>query len=60
MAPSCYICQCYVGKPKSIFRIPGRHDEFCERGKLWLKILDAQEESIDEIRVCSEHFLKSN
>lgn len=58
MAPSCYICN--ASRAKGIFRIPDRHDEYCERGNLWLKILDLKPESIDDIRICSEHFLKSN
>lgn len=60
MAPNCYICNSNVPKTKSIFRIPDRHDEYCERGNLWLKILDADAGCIDKIRICSEHFLKSN
>ncbi len=60
MAPNCYICKSDGAKPKSIFRIPDRHDEFCERANLWLKILDAKAESLDTIRICSDHFLKRN
>lgn len=58
MAPKCYICKRKSTKVTSIFRIPDRHDEYCERGNLWVKILDAEEENINEMRVCSEHFLK--
>lgn len=60
MAPKCYICRSNVPKNRSIFRIPDRNDEFCERSNLWLKILDTEAKNIEEIRICSEHFLESN
>lgn len=59
MSSNCYICRCKIPKTKSIFRIPDRRDEYCERGNLWLKILEAPEELVDRIRICSEHFLNS-
>lgn len=60
MAPICYICDKSVPKTKSIYRIPDRHDEYCDRANLWLKILEADAGSIDNIRICSDHFLQSN
>lgn len=60
MAPICYICNRSAPKTKSIYRIPNRNDKYCGRGELWLKILDADAGCIDNIRICSDHFSKSN
>lgn len=43
----------------SLYRIPDRNDEYCERAGLWLKILDESPQNIHKIRICSEHFVKS-
>lgn len=59
MAPKCYICKFYDSKKMSLFRIPNRNDEYSERGKVWLKLLNAKNEDVDQIRICSQHFLKS-
>lgn len=60
MAPKCYICNYYVPKNVSLFRIPNRNDEYSERGGLWLKLLNEKPENMHRIRICSTHFLNSN
>lgn len=60
MAPKCYICNCYVTKNVSLFRIPDRDDEYSERCGLWLKLLNEKSQNMHNIRICGEHFLKSN
>ncbi len=60
MAPKCYICKCYDSKNMSLFRIPNRNDEYSDRGKVWLKLLNAKNENVNNIRICSQHFMKSN
>lgn len=59
MAPNCYICKCYDPKKMSLFRIPNRSDEYSERGKVWLQLLNEKKKNINQIRICSLHFLKS-
>lgn len=59
MPLKCYICN-YFDPKKSYYRIPDRNDEYCDRSGLWIKLLDAKRENIDKIRICSEHFVKSN
>lgn len=58
MAPKCYICKHYDPKT-SLFRIPNRNDEYSERGNVWLKLLNAKKENVNQIRICSHHFSKS-
>lgn len=57
--PKCYICNYYDPKKMSLFRIPDRNDEYCERSKLWLKLLEEKPENVHKIRICSAHFLNS-
>lgn len=58
--PKCYICNFYDPKRMSLFRIPDRNDEYCQRSGLWLKLLEEKSENVHKIRICSDHFLKSN
>lgn len=60
MPPKCYICEWYDPKKMSLFRIPSRNDEYCERASLWLKLINEKHENVHSIRICSNHFLKSN
>lgn len=60
MAPKCFICGYYDSKKMSLFRIPNRNDEYSDRANVWLKLLDATEENVQKIRICSQHFLNSN
>lgn len=60
MPPKCYICGFYDPKRMSLFRIPSRNDDYCERASLWLKLVNEKPENVDSIRFCSIHFLKSN
>lgn len=57
--PKCYICKYYDPKKMSLYRIPNRNDEYSDRGKVWLKLLNAENENINQIRICSNHFVKS-
>ncbi len=59
MGLKCYICNTYDSKTQSLFRIPNRTDEYSERWRLWLKLLNEKQENINKIRICSDHFLKS-
>lgn len=59
MPPKCFICKFYDPKRMSLFRIPNRKDEYSERAKVWIKLLNAKKENVDAIRICSIHFLKS-
>lgn len=45
---------------KSLFRIPDRDNEYSDRCRLWLKLLGEKKENMHKIRICSDHFLKSN
>lgn len=59
MAPKCYICKYYDSKKMSLFRIPNRNDEYSERGNVWIQLLNEKKENINQIRICSLHFVKS-
>ena len=58
--PKCYICNFYDPRRMSLYRVPDRNDEYCNRSALWLKLLEEKAENVHKIRVCSKHFLKSN
>lgn len=60
MAPKCYICNIYVKKNVSLYRIPARNDEYSDRCGLWLKLLQEKPENMHNIRICSVHFFNSN
>lgn len=60
MAPKCYICNVFVKKNVSLYRIPDRTDEYSGRCGLWLKLLEERPENMHNIRICSTHFLNSN
>lgn len=58
MPTKCYICNYYDSK-RSLYRIPSRNDEYCERASLWLKLLNEKQSNVHSIRICSIHFFKS-
>ncbi len=59
MVFKCYICNTY-DKTKSLFRIPNRNETYEYRWRLWLKLINEKQENMHKIRICSDHFIKSN
>lgn len=42
----CYICNYYESKQMSLYRVPDRTDEYLERSRLWLKLLEEKAENV--------------